>query len=177
MLKAGFGRRLITPPLGTPIAGYFEKRFAKGVLDELYASAIALSDGEKQVVIIGADVIYLTIDQAAEYRNLISEYCNVPVEAVHINASHTHTGPKIIDDVKYREFLGIQLRDVAAMALSDLKPAKLAVAEGKAEGISFIRRYRMKNGNVQTNPGVDNPEVDHALATPNEAVKLVEVIR
>lgn len=176
-LQAGFGRRLITPPLGTPIAGYFEKRFAKGVLDELYASAIALSDGEKKVVIIGADIIYLTIDQASEYRALISEYCNIPVEAVHINASHTHTGPKIIADENYRKLLAIQLRDVAAMALEDLKPAKLAVAEGKAEGISFVRRYRMKNGNVQTNPGVDNPEVDHALATPNETVKLVEVIR
>ncbi len=175
-LKAGFGRRLITPPLGTPISGYYEKRFAKGVLDELYVSAMALSDGEKKVLIIGADIIYLNIEQAAECRKIISEFCNIPIEAIYINASHTHTGP-VIGDGEYKDFLAVQLRDAAAMALADLKPAKLATAEGKAEGISFVRRYRMKNGNVQTNPGVDNPEVDHALATPNETVKLVKVIR
>ncbi len=176
MLKAGFGRRLITPSLGTPIAGYYEKRFAKGVLDELYVSAMALSDGENTVLVLGADIIYLNIEQAEECRKLISEFCNIPVEAIFINASDTHTGP-VIGDGAYKDFLAIQVRDAAAMALSDLKPARLAVAEGKAEGISFVRRYRMKNGNVQTNPGVDNPEVDHALATPNETVKLVKVIR
>lgn len=175
-LEAGFGRRLITPPLGTPMHGYYEERFSKGVLDELYVSAIALSDGEKTVLILGADIIYLNIEQAAEYRKLISEYCSIPVEAIFINASHTHTGP-VIGDGAYKDFLAVQIRDAAVLALSDLKPAHLAVAEGKAAGISFVRRYRMKNGNVQTNPGVDNPEVDHALATPNEAVKLVKVIR
>ncbi|MBQ6329132.1 MAG: hypothetical protein IJI35_08980 [Kiritimatiellae bacterium] len=38
--KAGFARVDITPPLGTPIVGYFEERRAKGVLDGLEDMAI-----------------------------------------------------------------------------------------------------------------------------------------
>ena len=33
--RAGFARADITPPLGTPIVGYFERRVARGVLDAL----------------------------------------------------------------------------------------------------------------------------------------------
>ena len=55
--------------------------------------------------------------------------------------------------------------------------AKLFVATGEAKDVSFIRRYRMKDGGVQTNPGVNNPNIDHALGTPNETVKLIKIER
>ncbi len=179
-LKAGFARRVITPPLGAPITGYLHKRYSKGVLDDLYASAVAFSDGDNCAIIMGVDLIDFPLAVASEYRKIISDYCNVPVEAIFLNCSHTHTGPAVGFQgatEEYKAFVGVQLRDVAAMAIEDLKSAKIAIAEGTATGISFIRRYRMKNGGVQTNPGVENPEIDHALGTPNEAVKLVKIER
>ena len=45
MLKAGFGRIDITPPLGVSVQGYYEKRLADGILDPLYATAVAFEDG------------------------------------------------------------------------------------------------------------------------------------
>ena len=35
MLKVGFSRVDVTPPLGSYISGYYYDRFAKGVLDPL----------------------------------------------------------------------------------------------------------------------------------------------
>ena len=50
-LRCGFGRKEITPPLGTPLVGYYKPRFAKGVIDPLYARAAAFeADGEKCLV-------------------------------------------------------------------------------------------------------------------------------
>ena len=41
-LKVGYAQVDITPPLGVCMAGYFHRREAKGILDPLYASAIAI---------------------------------------------------------------------------------------------------------------------------------------
>ena len=184
-MKAGFSRLCITPPLGTPISGYYEARFVKGVLDDLYATAVAFSDGEKKSVVIALDIIMLTQAECNIYRKIVSDYCDIPMEAIFITCSHTHTGPMIGKDFAselhgdetYEKFLGIQMRDAAFYALEDLSDAELSIAEGKAERISFIRRFRMKDGSVRTNPGVGNPDIDYALGTPNETVKLLKVIR
>ena len=45
MLKAGFSRLDVTPPLGSYVAGYFVARYAKGVLDPIYLNALAMTDG------------------------------------------------------------------------------------------------------------------------------------
>ncbi len=185
MIKSGFSRLCITPPLGVPLSGYYEARFTKGVLDDLYATAVAFDDGNKRSVIIAVDIIMLTQKQCLKYRKIISEYCNIPVEAVFITCSHTHTGPMIGQDFAselcgsshYEEFLGLQMRDAAAYALENLSESKIYTAENKAERISFIRRYRMKDGSVQTNPGIHNPNIDHPLGTPNETVKLLKIVR
>ena len=55
MLKAGFARLDVTPPLGTSITGYFYPRISDGILDPIYLNAIALSDGENTILVIAAD--------------------------------------------------------------------------------------------------------------------------
>ena len=59
-LKAGFGRVNITPSLGSEIVGYFHPRYAEGILDELEVNALALTTGEDRVVLISADLCYIT---------------------------------------------------------------------------------------------------------------------
>ena len=53
--KAGFGRVNITPPMGIDIVGYFIKRNADGVLDELEANAVAVAFGDKKVLLVSVD--------------------------------------------------------------------------------------------------------------------------
>ena len=55
--KVGFSRVDITPPLGIPIAGYYVKRFADGVLDNLDCNCIAVSDGEKTALLYSLYII------------------------------------------------------------------------------------------------------------------------
>ena len=43
--QVGYAQVNINPPLGIGIEGYFIPRFAKGFLDDLQASALALSCG------------------------------------------------------------------------------------------------------------------------------------
>ena len=45
-IKSGVSRVCITPPLGTAMSGYFSPRYAKGINDDLYATAVAFDDGE-----------------------------------------------------------------------------------------------------------------------------------
>ena len=58
-----------------------------------------------------------------------------------------------------------------------MRESSFSYADGLAEGISFVRRFRMKDGSVRTNPGVNNPDISHALGDVNETVKLVRIDR
>ncbi|MBE7030764.1 MAG: hypothetical protein E7409_04965 [Ruminococcaceae bacterium] len=184
-MKTGFSRLCINPPLGAPLSGYYEARFTKGVLDDLCVTAVAFDDGNKKAVVLAVDVIMLQKEICDKFRKVIADFCGLPMEAIFINCSHTHTGPMLgkdfasdlCGDALYEEYLAIQMRDAAMYALEDVCESKFYQAQGEAKGISFIRRFRMKDGSVQTNPGVDNPDIDHALGEPNETVKLIKIVR
>jgi hypothetical protein len=184
-LKIGYAQVNITPPMGIDITGYYKIRKAEGVLDDLYASAVAFESGERRAVIIAVDVCMLSSELCDGYRWRVAEWCALSPEAVFINCSHTHTGPVVgykkgadfSGSPEYDRYFADSLVECAGEAFADLKNAEMSVAEGRAEGISFVRRFRMKNGNVQTNPGVDNPDVLEALGAPNDRVRLLRIKR
>ncbi|MBR3933064.1 MAG: hypothetical protein IKJ68_04030 [Clostridia bacterium] len=187
-IKVGFARLDITPRLGHYVSGYYEVRYAKEVLDSLNMHAIAFSNGENKAIILNYDLIDLPNKLSNSIREAVSQYCDVPFDAVFANCTHTHTGPHLSeietqpDEVNeqirdYNKNLVLISRDCAKFAFDDLKPAKFYVAEGEAKDISFVRRYRMKDGGVQTNPGVGNAEIDHVLDKASEAVKVIEIKR
>jgi hypothetical protein len=70
-----------------------------------------------------------------------------------------------------------KMADVAKMAIDDLKPAKMGWAVGQAPNIAFIRRFRMKNGKVRTNPGVGNPDILHPIGEVDERVNVLRFDR
>ena len=184
-IKCGYSKACITPKLGTLVSGYYEKREAKEILDDLYVFAAAFDDGVKKAVVIAADIIMLSKATCDEYRKDIAKYCGIEFESILISCSHTHTAPMIgpdfasdlHGDVEYEKEMVKAMCKVAKEALEDVKPSSFSVASGEAKNISFIRRFRMKDGSVQTNPGVGNPNIDHALGTPNEEVKLLKIER
>lgn len=184
-MKTGFSQICINPAYGTPICGYYEERLVKGIADSLYARAVAFDDGDKKAVIIAVDVIYFPQKYFDAIKDAICASTDLERNAIFINCSHTHTGPVIGKDFAselrsteaYDEFLITSVRDAAVYAIADLKETEIETACGEAKGISFIRRYRMRDGSVATNPGIGNPAIDHALGTPNETVKLVKLVR
>ena len=187
--KAGFARVDITPPLGTPIVGYFEERRAKGILDSLEANALAVSDGERTAVLIVADLLGIEgVAFNAALRRRIADAAGVLVDAVYVHCTHTHTGPgagqaeagrtDIFGGTDfYNELLSTRLADVARLAVDDLAPATLAVGRAEAKRISFLRRYRMKDGSIRTNPGVGNPDIAEPIGCLDETVRVLRIDR
>ncbi|HOJ11006.1 MAG TPA: hypothetical protein PK733_10495 [Clostridiales bacterium] len=180
--KAGYARLDITPPFGISIAGYYNQRIADGILDNLYASAVAVSDGSNTAVVISADLIGIPQKKMNVYRKSIAERNSIPLEAVFIACTHTHTGPVLQsrlfpEDPNYNDYLQRRLSDVTTMAIEDLKPASVSIGRSTAPGISFVRRFRMKDGKIQTNPGVGNQNILEPIGTPDETVQLVRLHR
>lgn len=185
MLKCGFAKKCITPPLDTPIVGYYAERRVKGVLDDLYVRATAFDDGEARAVVLAVDVCLISKGMCNLLRARIAKVCSLDENAVFINANHTHTGPLLEKDFasdlecpkEYEEFFKNTLCETAKEAFEDLSPARLFYAEKEVPGISFIRRFRMKDGSVATNPGIQNPDIDHPIGTPDEMMRMLKIVR
>lgn len=162
MLKAGFARLDITPPLGTPLSGYFYDRFLKGILDPLEINAVAISNGDSTALLIAIDFIGITKDYIYTLKKLITERTGVPGDNILIAALHQHTSCVLasgcnhygaITDQAYLDVLNRKFADAAQLAIADLKDAELSVAaEDVAEPIAFVRRYFTADGKVATNP-------------------------
>ena len=180
-LKVGFSRVDVTPMMGIDISGYFKKRLAEGVLDPLYANTVAFRLGDECAVMICIDNCGIKQAQLLAYRKRIAEKLNVPTESVFISCTHTHTGPSvnIADELadKYKMFLGDKLEEGASLAYDDLKNAIMGYGIGNAPGIAFVRRFRMKDGSIRTNPGVDNPDIVAPIGDVDERVNVLRFDR
>ena len=193
-LQAGFSRVNVTPPLGIPIVGYYKPRFAEGVLDELEVNALALAVEEKKVVLLSVDNCGFSESVANSYREHICEVTGLPADCVFLHATHTHTGPSTCPTYdkdlvllaeyenhpllpEYFYYLRRKLADAAVLALKDLKPAKMGWAVGNAPKVAFVRRFRMKDGKVRTNPGVGNPDILHPIGDVDERVNVLRFDR
>ena len=186
MLKAGFARMDITLPLGTGLAGYFEPRPAKGVFDPLSLNAIAVSDGNETAIIITVDALGIREMFCKEIRALIEERTGVPADHVIINALHQHTsfvmrpkgGTCALQDTAYIDVLYRKFADVSKMAIDDMDDADLCVSIAPAlEPLSFIRRYRMKDGSVKTNPGSKWQDIIEPAGKSDNDVRLLRFKR
>ena len=120
---------------------------------------------------------------ARPQRPAVSESEGVPLEAIFVHSTHIHTGPQLVPDdsdpliEEYRVFLGRRLVEVTRAAISDLKAAKMGIGVGEAKNVAFIRRYRMKDGSIQTNPGVNNPDIVAPIGEVDERVNVIRFDR
>ena len=193
-LLAGFSRLDVTPPLGIPIVGYYKPRFAEGVLDALEVNALALAVEDKKVVLLSVDNCGFSEPVANAYREHICEVTGLPADCVFLHATHTHTGPSTCPTYEqdlvlvaeyegnpllpqYYEYLRQKLADAAVLALKDLQPAKMGWAVGDAPKVAFVRRFRMKDGKVRTNPGVGNPDILYPIGDVDERVNVLRFDR
>ena len=187
MLKAGFARLDITPPLGEDLAGYYHRRSADGVLDPLYVNALALESAQTRTLMIAIDAICIDTDRCDLVRSMIAERTGVPADYIYVATLHQHTAPwyivgeargatfrdKIFDDVVNRK-----LCDVAQMALDDLCEATVSVAEREvAEHIGFVRRYYTADGIIKTNPNTDKYTLTGRCAEADNVMRLVRFHR
>ena len=184
-MKTGFSKKCITPPMGYPIVGYYEERLTSGVISDLYARAAAFDDGNARAVVITVDVCYLIKPTCDRIRSLVKEACGVEENAVFVTASHTHTGPLTaadfasdkVADPAYMESLCFACRDAAVEAFADLKESRFFAAETQAEGISYVRRYFLRDGRVSKPYFRADPNIIEPVSKPNHTLKLIKILR
>lgn len=193
MLKVGFSRIDITAPLGLYMVGYYEPRISDGILDPLLASAVVFDDGERRAVVMSVDSIGFTGQRLTALRERIASAIAMSADAVYIACTHTHTAPEIKDlsltasfgkSVKVEsrpdmvtEWIEKRLIDVAKLAAEDIAPATLSFTKAEAKDVSFVRRFRLKDGTVTTNPGWQNPEIDCPLGDGDDGASLLIIKR
>ncbi len=151
VLKAGWGVASITPPVGVPMAGYGDRRGApsEGVRDELFAKALALSDGVDTVVLVGSDMLLVPPNVAELVREKVAQSTPLTEDDILFHASHTHCGPggwapgvaaKVTGgayDESIPPFLADAFSEAIVRAYEGLEAAKLA--HGAVDAPQYIK--------------------------------------
>ncbi len=167
-IKVGFGASKVTPGLGVFMAGYFHERRATAVHDDLYAKAMLFDDGKTIAGILCCDLICLHSKEVKKIRELISEKAKINGENIMVCATHTHTGPQTrifrIPEggeatLKWLEEFPEMAVDAVIEAKNNFELCTVAGGISYEDRIAFNRRYKMKDGTVQTNPGYKNPNI------------------
>ena len=153
-LRAGAGVSDITPPLGTPSAGYGDRRGAgmEGVHDPLLATALALENGARRVVLVGVDHLGFDHEMVDEVVRHARKATGDEEVEIFVGASHTHAGGGAFLDIPGLGEILAGKFDAGARqiyidgtvsaiekALGTMGPARVGVGYGHAEGLN---RYR-----------------------------------
>jgi len=178
-LLCGAAERVITPPLGLPIPGYFRVRISDGIKSDLKAHALFLDDGATRLAILHLDIICFQASLAKKIRTKLWDALQIPPSHVMIAATHTHTGTPS----NYRDLCSSPLSKELLERLIDLSaeavinasqkavPARMRAAFGEEKTVAFNRNYLMTDGSIVTNPGKRRPfevvkpisPIDHTL--------------
>lgn len=186
-LKVGAASAKITPPLGIPLAGYYHARGAQGVLDDLYAKALVLDDGQTKVALVTCDLISIPRHTIEASRQAIEEKTGIPGGNVMISATHTHTGPSLPRQSSKDELDGgsndkaqayaASLPGLIAQAVADAHakaaPALVSCARESEDRLAYCRRFWMKDGTVGWNPGKLNPNIIRPVSPIDPEVGVV----
>src|SRR5437868_6096968 len=165
MLQVGFGVGDITPDVGMEMPGGFFKRKGTGVRDKLLASACVVFDGDTPAALVGVDALFITKPTVEAARRLIVGATKIPSDNVLIGANHTHSGGPVAsclgcdEDPAYTEKMAKAIADAVSQAWNTLHAAEAGVGTGSEAGISFNRRFLMRDGREITHPG--KPKTEH----------------
>jgi hypothetical protein len=165
-LRVGVAAVSITPPEGAPLAGYYRKRLSEGVLDDLFSKAIVFErDGAKAAVVV-CDILTLPRHVVESARKLVEQQTDIRGPNVMIGATHSHTSPVVSGEntrdlldggdsdaaMKYTASLPALIAQSVVEANRKLAPARASATIAHEDGVSFNRRFWMRDGQVSWNP-------------------------
>jgi len=194
-LAAGVAVVDITPPTGYRMAGYFNERLNTGTANPLHAKAIALRQGDERAAVVLCDLIGVPAEVTSRARRQAAEKTGIAAANIIIAATHSHTGPLYFDalrkhfhdlavarsgadpqeKVDYAAELTANIVKAVAAADAAAKPVRLEAGTAEQTGLSFNRRFHMKDGAVRFNPGPLNPDIVRAAGPIDPQVGIVLV--
>ena len=97
-LHAGAAVADITPTDAQFLFGYpHVNRYSTGVNDPLLSTALYLSDGATQAILVANDAIFVPRESAGRVRAAINAATGVPAAHIMLTATHTHSAPKTVE--------------------------------------------------------------------------------
>ena len=188
-LQVGFGKRDITPGLGTHLAGFGSSylRACRGVLSPLYALTVAITDEKNNTfILIVADLCCADAKVNQAIREKVKAAHGISPENVIVAGTHDHSSGSVSypspENRAYKEQMEDAVVQSVGDALADRAPATIAIGRTKTENLTFSRRYRRADGNfvgggpVKWNVPSDAPIVDHE-SPADEEIQMVRFVR
>jgi len=196
-VKAGFAERDISPEIGMEQPGGYHKSFHRSFHDPCKVRVAVFDDGRKCTAIVGVDALAVPRSLVDHARRGVAEKCGIPLDAVLIAASHSHSsGPTAMVQPGEYDHASPLVQKLAyeqsSMANADyLKRIEQAIVDGvgtahqarsevqcgfgsgRADNVAFNRRFRMKNGLSYTHPGQGNPDIVEAAGPTDPEVGVV----
>jgi len=101
----GFAQRDITPVAGIELCGhgFYLERKAAGILEPIYARALAWAQGAMKGVILELEVLCIPKRRARKIKELVSMHCGIPADRIMISCLHNHSAPSTCDLMGYGE--------------------------------------------------------------------------
>jgi neutral ceramidase len=175
-LRVGVAAVSITPPNGTPLAGYYRKRLSEGVLDDIHAKAIVFENNGVKAAVVICDILTFPRKTVTTARELIEQQTGIPGANVLIAATHSHTSPVVSGEntrdaldggnsaeaLSYSAELPKRIAQSVVAANQHLAPMRLSATIAHEAGVSFNRRFWMRDGSVSWNP----PKQDKSIINP-----------
>jgi len=123
-LRVGLSETVLTPPVGVRLSGYGDRTAAStGVLDDLYAKAVVLDNGDRRLALVVCDLLGLGRPIVAAIREAVGRHTGIAASDVMVTATHTHCGPDVdlLGDAALDQLVALASGSVraAAGALTD----------------------------------------------------------
>lgn len=172
--SVGFARNKITPPMDTSMAGYgnSETRRSSRISDPLYATCVAICDGEKTALLYSLDLIHIEKSTYHTLTRVIQNQTGIAPEYVFFTCTHTHSGPTTNADDAYISRLLTQVAATAKEAIATLDRAEMYVGETRTQDLAYVRRYIREDGTAGGGSnnvlGTDSPLARHETDADNQ---------
>ncbi|MEM2788648.1 MAG: neutral/alkaline non-lysosomal ceramidase N-terminal domain-containing protein [Candidatus Bathyarchaeia archaeon] len=129
----GLSKVTITPPIGVRLSGYADRiQPSIGILDDLYARALVIDDGEERAAIVICDLLGLTNSLVKDIRSRVRELTGIEDENIMVTATHTHCGPDLrFAGEAYIESLKSQVAGAVYAACNNMREVRIGVGRGE----------------------------------------------
>lgn len=158
------------------MAGFQNKRPARGVHDELWARTMIIDDGTSRIGLVALDAIGFMADEIIDIRKRLSS--GLEVDYLIITSTHTHEGPDLLGlwgtsylktgvDPVYMEYVKLQILRAVGEAVENLRPALLRFAQdldGAAALVEDSRRPIVLDPGIRLLQAIDT-QADTTLGT------------
>lgn len=171
----GTSKTFITPPIGTPLAGFgFRDRGSDAILDDLELRIMWLQDEfdpSRAACVVCADIIGFDAALSNDIKSSLATRHGISHASILLCASHTHSGPQTCQQmIGVGQYIpevvaGIRSEVLAGVisARSALEHVNIDLARGHCEGYSINRR-KVIDGRATSGPNPDGIRDDEVTS-------------